>query len=183
MQNTLDIYGAGITVTSISLETVNYPDSVQAAVDDAQKARNDSERYQLEADAYARDIIPKARGDAARILQDAQAYRDRVIADAEGEAARFEALLAEYEKAPEVTRRRLYIDAIEEVYGKSNKVFLDSDGSGNLLYLPIDRLLQQGSSTSQMTDTTRSADSPTPALAQPDVRVEAPDPRGRRVRQ
>ncbi len=183
LQNTLDIYGAGITVTSISLETVNYPDSVQAAVDDAQKARNDSERYQLEADAYARDVIPKARGDAARVLQDAQAYRDRVIADAEGEAARFEALLAEYEKAPEVTRRRLYIDAIEEVYGKSNKVFLDSDGSGNLLYLPIDRLLQQGSSNSPMTDSTRSADSPTPSRPQPDVRVEAPDPRGRRVRQ
>lgn len=184
LQNTLQSYGAGITVTSISLETVNYPDSVQAAVDDAQKARNDSERYQLEADAYARDIIPKARGDAARILEDARAYRDRVTADAEGEAARFEALLTEYSKAPEVTRQRLYIDAIEEVYGRSNKVFLDSKGSGNLLYLPIDRLMQQENRSAQLTDMTRSADSPTPPRPQSDVRVEDPrDPRERRVRQ
>ena len=182
LQNTLDSYGAGITVTSISLENVNYPAAVQSAVDDAQKARNDSERYSFEADAYARDIIPKARGAAARILEDAQAYRDRVIADAEGEAARFEALLTEYEKAPQVTRHRLYIDAIEEVYGKSNKVFLDSQGSGNLLYLPIDRLIEQSSRPS-VTDMTRSADSPTPPQAQSDIRIEAPDPRERRVRE
>ena len=143
LQNTLDSYGAGLTVTSISLETVNYPQAVQSAVDDAQKARNDSERYVLEADAYARDIVPKAEGEAARVLEDARAYRDRVIADAEGEAARFEALLIEYQKAPEVTRERLYIDAIEEVYGRSNKVFLDSSGSGNLLYLPLNEIMQR----------------------------------------
>lgn len=185
LQNTLENYGAGITVTSISLETVNYPDSVQAAVDDAQKARNDSERYQLEADAYARDIIAKARGDAVRVLEDARAYRDRVIADAEGEAARFEALLTEYQKAPQVTRQRLYIEAIEEVYGRSNKVFLDASGSGNLLYLPIDRLMQRDNSRSDdMIDSTRSADSPTPPTPQSDVRVEDPrDPRDRRMRQ
>ncbi len=189
LQSTLDSYGpqedpgAGLTVTSISLETVNYPQAVQAAVDDAQKARNDSERYQLEADAYARDIVPKARGDAARILEDAQAYRDRVIADAEGEAARFEALLTEYAKAPEVTRERLYIDAIEEVYGRSNKVFLDADGSGNLLYLPIDRLMNRGGARPPVTDSTRAADSPTPAPQQSDVRIEPVDPRERRTRQ
>jgi membrane protease subunit HflK len=184
LQSTLDGYGAGITVTAINLENVNYPDSVQDSVDDAQKARNDSERYQLEADAYARDIVPKARGDAARILEDAQAYRDRVIADAEGEAARFEALLTEYQKAPRVTRERLYIDAIEEVYGRSNKVFIDSKGSGNLLYLPIDKMLEQSGRPMVTTDSTRSADSPTPSQQQSDVRrIEPRDPRERRTRQ
>jgi membrane protease subunit HflK len=184
LQSTLDSYGAGLTVTSISLENVNYPDSVQAAVDDAQKARNDSERIQLEADRYARDVIPRARGEAARVLEDAKAYRDRVIADAEGEAARFELLLAEYQKAPRVTRERLYIDAIEDVYSRSNKVFLDSEGSGNLLYLPLDKMMNSSTRPAGATDTTRSADSQTPSRSQDESRLEpAIDPRERRVRQ
>lgn len=185
LQATLDSYKAGISVTSIALENVNYPDSVQSAVDDAQKARNDSDRYVLEADAYARDIVPRARGDAARILEDAQAYRDRVTADAEGEAARFEALLTEYQKAPRVTRERLYIDALEDVYGRSNKVFLDASGSGNLLYLPIDKMLQQSGASTTSSDGTRAADSPTPAQPQSDIRSIEPstDPRERRTRQ
>ena len=183
LQTTLDSYGAGLTVTSISLETVNYPEAVQAAVDDAQKARNDSERYSLEADAYARDVIPKARGDAARVLEDARAYRDRVIADAQGDASRFEALLTEYKKAPEVTRERLYIDAIEEVYGRSNKVFLDAKGSGNLLYLPIDKLMNQAGRPASSGDGTRASDSPNPTQSQSDVRIEPVDPRTRRERQ
>jgi membrane protease subunit HflK len=183
LQTTLDSYGAGITVTSISLETVNYPQAVQAAVDDAQKARNDGERYSLEAETYARDIIPVARGDAARVLQDAQAYRDRVIADAQGDAARFEALLTEYQKAPEVTRERLYIDAIEEVYGRSNKVFLDSEGSGQLLYLPIDQLMNQGSRAAPSSDGNRASDSPNPPQAQSDLRSDSVDSRDRRTRQ
>ena len=182
LQNTLDNYGAGITVTSISLETVNYPQSVQAAVDDAQKARNDSERFLLEADEYARDIVPKARGAAARVLEDAEAYRDRVVADAEGEAARFELLLAEYQKAPRVTRERLYIDAIEEVYGRSSKVFIDADGSGNLLYLPIDKIMERSGRGSASTDGTRAADSPTPSSAQSDVNGETSGVRERRTR-
>jgi len=183
LQATLDSYGAGITVTSISLETVNYPQAVQAAVDDAQKARNDGERYSLEAETYARDIIPVARGDAARVLQDAAAYRERVIADAEGNAARFEALLTEYQKAPEVTRERLYIDAIEDVYGRSNKVILDSQGSGQLLYLPIDQLINQRNRSAPSTDGNRASDSPNPSQAQNDVSLDAVDSRDRRVRQ
>ena len=150
LQSTLDLYGAGITVASISLETLDYPQSVQAAVDDTQKAGNDRDRYILEAETYANDIIPKARGAAARILRDAEAYRDSVIAESEGEAARFEALLAEYSKAPRVTRERLYLEAVEEVYGNSNKVLLDAQGSGNLLYLPIDKLIQSGNSQSSV---------------------------------
>ncbi len=183
LQETLDSYNAGITVTSISLETVNYPQAVQAAVDDAQKARNDSERFELEADAYARDIIPIARGDAARINEDAHGYHDRVVADAEGEAARFESLLVEYQKAPGVTRERLYIDAIEEVYGRSNKVFIDSKGSGNLLYLPIDKMLNESGRTEKSSDGTRSADSTAAAVRPSDISAEPVDVRDRRVRQ
>ena len=186
LQATIDNYGegTGITVTSISLETVNYPQAVQAAVDDAQKARNDSERFILEADEYANDIIPKARGDAARVLEDAQAYRDRKIADAEGEAARFESLLAEYEKAPRVTRDRLYIEAVEEVYGRSAKVLMDSEGSGNLLYLPLDQIMKRSGTQMPSVDPTRSADTPGPQL-QPETRSrqESRDLRERRTRE
>jgi len=183
LQTTLDSYEAGITVTSISLENVNYPQGVQAAVDDAQKARNDSERYSLEADAYARDIVPKAHGNASRVLEDALAYQQRVIADAEGESARFEALLVEYKKAPRVTRDRLYIDAIEQVYRNSNKVILDSAGSGNLLYLPIDKLIEGrgGAYPAQMNDRSRSTDSQTPGAQ--GVRDESAEARDRRTRQ
>ncbi len=158
LQTTLDSYGAGITVTSISLEKLDYPQAVQAAVDDTQKARNDRDRFVLEADTYAKDIIPKARGRAARVLQNAEAYRERVIADAEGDAARFVALLTEYERAPRVTRDRLYIEAIEEVYANSTKVFIDSQGSGNLLYLPIDKLIGGQDKARNETATGRSAD-------------------------
>ena len=184
LQATIDNYGegTGIVVTSISLETVNYPQAVQAAVDDAQKARNDSERSVLEADRYANDIVPRARGDAARILEDAQAYRERVVADAQGEAARFEALLTEYQKAPRVTRDRLYIEAIEEVYGKSAKVLMDNEGSGNLVYLPLDKLIDQGASTRSMIESNRSADS-RPNRSQSEDASNVEDSRERRVRE
>ncbi len=145
LQETLNSYGAGLTVTSININTVNYPPNVEDAVADTQRARNDSERYVLEAERYANDIIPRARGQKQRILQDAEAYQERVTADALGEASRFEALLTEYKKAPRVTRDRLYLDAIESVYSRSNKVIIDADGSGNLLYLPIDQMLKRAS--------------------------------------
>jgi membrane protease subunit HflK len=186
LQDTMDMYGngTGIAVTSISLETVNYPQAVQAAVDDAQKARNDSERFILEADEYANNIIPKARGDAARVLEDARAYRDRKIADAEGEAARFESLLAEYQKAPRVTRDRLYIEAVEEVYSNSAKVIMDVDGSGNLLYLPLDQLLKRSGTQIPSIDATRNADSQTPQNQQETrSQQDARDLRERRTRE
>ena len=145
LQVTLDQYESGITVTSVSIINLDYPQDVQAAVNDTQKATNDSARFQLEAEKYAKDIIPRARGDAQRITLDAMAYKDRVTRDAMGEASRFEALLTEYQKAPRVTRDRLYIEAVEQVYGSTNKVLLDSKGSGNLLYLPIDKLIEGAS--------------------------------------
>lgn len=164
LQETLEKYGAGLTVTSINLNVIDYPKSVQQAVDDTQKARNDKDRYELAAKTYRNDIIPRARGQAQRVLQDAEAYRDGLIADAEGEAARFEALLAEYQKAPRVTRDRLYIEAIEEVYGRSNKVILDSEGSGNLLYLPVDQLMKRSNSLPAGDSTSRSSESMLPPI-------------------
>jgi membrane protease subunit HflK len=116
------------------------------------------------------------------MIQDAEAYRARVIADAEGEAARFEALLTEYQKAPEVTRERLYIDAIEDVYGRSNKVFIDSSSSGNLLYLPVDQLMRQGLRPSSQGEGSRASDSPLPSQQRSDALAEPVDPRERRIR-
>ena len=182
LQATIDIYGAGITVTSVSLETVNYPQAVQSAVDDAQKARNDSERFGLEADAYANDVVPRARGDAVRVLEDARGYRDRVVADAQGEAARFEALLTEYQKAPRVTRDRLYIEAIEEVYGNSAKVIVDSEGSGNLMYLPLDQIMKQEGRSGAAGESNRAADSQSPQ-ALPGTVPSDDENRERRIRQ
>ncbi|HJP04851.1 MAG: FtsH protease activity modulator HflK [Gammaproteobacteria bacterium] len=150
IQAAVDDYGAGITVTKVNLQDVNFPSQVEAAVQDAIKAREDKERLKFEADSYSNDILPKARGDAVRQIQDAEAYKDRIVADSKGEAGRFTALLKEYEKAPGVTRDRLYIDAIETVYSNSNKVLLDAEGGGNLLYLPVDKLMQRGSSGSSV---------------------------------
>ncbi len=182
LQTTLDSYESGIDITSISLKNVNYPKGVQAAVDDAQKARNDSQRYRLEADAYARDIVPRARGDAARVLENARAYKDRVTKNAEGEAARFESLLVEYQLAPRVTRDRLYLDAIEEVYSKSNKVLIDSESSGNLLYLPIDKLLEGSRLPASSADRASASGSPAAGQARDESQADK-DARERRTRQ
>ena len=177
IQNTLDEYGTGITVTQVALQDANFPVQVENAVQDAIKAREDKERYAFEAEAYANDIVPKARGDAAKMIQEAEAYKAKVIADSEGEAERFSKLLVEYQKAPEVTRERLYIEAIENVYGNSNKVLMDSDGSGNLMSLPIDKLLQQNST--QRSETSNNA---TSQPSRQNSTTNSQDPRMRRVR-
>ena len=151
IQEALDEYEVGIVVSKVNLQDTNFPGQVEAAVQDAIKAREDKERLSFEAESYANDILPRARGEAVRRTQDAQAYKARVIADSEGEASRFDQLRTEYEKAPGVTRDRLYIEAIEDVFSDSSKVLLDASGSGNLIYLPVDKLLEQraGSSSSQ----------------------------------
>ncbi|WP_446830432.1 FtsH protease activity modulator HflK [Candidatus Foliamicus sp.] len=146
IQQTLDDYRAGIGVTQVNLRDANYPQQVEAAVQDAIKAREDKERLAFEAQAYANDVVPRARGEAAKRLQDAEGYKAQVVADAEGEAQRFEKLLVEYAKAPQVTRERLYIEALEDFYGGANKVLLEAEGSGNLLYLPVDQLMKRSAS-------------------------------------
>lgn len=153
IQRTLDAYKAGLEVTSVNLQDVRVPTEVASAQQDAIKAREDRDRFSLAAQAYANDIIPRARGEAVRRVQDAHAYRARVTAEAEGEAQRFLKLLAEYEKAPAVTRERLYIETVEQVLASAKKVVLDSDGSGNLIYLPIDKLLEQGRRAPRAADT------------------------------
>jgi membrane protease subunit HflK len=145
VQRTLDAYKTGLEVTAVNLQDVRVPNEVAPAQADAIKAREDRDRLSLAAQAYANDLIPRARGNAARQVQDAQAYKSKKVANAEGEAERFAKLLAEYERAPGVTRERLYIETIERVLKSSRKVFLDTKGDGsNLVYLPIDKLLEQG---------------------------------------
>ncbi len=161
IQSTLESYETGIEVSVVNLLDANFPTQVQEAVRDAIKAREDKVRLELQAQAYANDVIPKARGGAASQTESAEAYRARVVAEATGEANRFLALLGEYEQAPEVTRQRLYLESLEEVLGRSKKVFLDAEGSGNLIYLPIDKLLEQqrlpGSRDSSSGGSTRNA--------------------------
>lgn len=147
LQQNLDEYGSGIEITSLNLIDATPPDQVQAAVDDATKAREDRDRLRLEAEAYANDVLPRARGAAQRLLEEAQAYKEEVIAEAEGDANRFLAVLAEYEKAPRVTRDRMYLETVEEVLGSASKVILDTDGTGNLIYLPVDKLMEMRGST------------------------------------
>jgi membrane protease subunit HflK len=143
IQRTLDSYQTGIEVTSVNLQGVAVPEQVATAQRDAIKAREDKERLALEAQAYANDILPKAQGSASRQLEDAQAYKARIVADAEGEAERFLKLLAAYEKAPGITRQRLYFETIEQVLGNTNKVLVDTKGTGNMLYLPLDKLMER----------------------------------------
>ncbi len=151
MQEILEFYKTGLVVTNLNMQNAQPPEQVQHAFNDAIKAREDKERLINEAEAYANDILPKARGKAARMGEEAIAYRDQVIAQANGETERFLKVLTEYKKAPSVTRDRLYLDAIESVLSRSNKVMVDVKQGNNLMYLPLDRLQsRQGSSiTSQ----------------------------------
>ena len=141
IQEILDRYGSGLNVTSVNMQNAQPPDEVQEAFFDAIKAREDQERIINEANAYKADIVPKARGEAQAIVERAEAYRQRVIAHAEGESSRFLQVLTEYRRAPEITRERLYLEAVESVMANSSKVLVDVPGGNNLVYLPLDRLV------------------------------------------
>jgi membrane protease subunit HflK len=130
------------------MQNAQPPEQVQAAFDDAVKASQDRERQKNEGQAYANDVIPKARGTAARLIEEAEGYRQRVIATAEGDASRFRQINAEYVKAPEVTRSRMYLDTMQQVYANTSKVLVDAKGAGNLLYLPLDKLMQAAGAVS-----------------------------------
>ncbi len=143
LQEYLNIYGGGINVVKINIEEARPPSAVKAAYDDVIRAREDLERLVNEAQAYSNGIIPEARGQAQRLREESEAYKSQVVSKAEGEAHRFEKLLAEYKKAPEVTRQRLYLDALEEVMTNSSKILVDQEGGNNLLYLPLDQLVKQ----------------------------------------
>ena len=144
LEEYLDIYDAGISVQQVNIEQRQPPTEVIDSFRDVVAAREDKERLRNEAEKYELSIVPQARGEAQRQLEDAEAYKQKVIAVAEGEAERFSALLIEYKKAPEVTRQRLYLDAVEEVLSSSTKVMIDVEGGNNLLYLPLDQLMKKG---------------------------------------
>ncbi len=149
IQEIMDLYKSGIVIAKVEMQSAKPPEEVKAAFDDAIKAREDEQKSVNQAEAYRNDVIPKARGAAARLREEASGYKAKVIAKAEGEASRFEQLLTEYQRAPEVTRQRLYLDAIESVLSSSSKVLMDSDSGNSLMYLPIDKLLERRSNTSQ----------------------------------
>lgn len=146
LQQILDNYKTGIHISEFNLQDAQAPEQVQHAFDDAVKAREDEDRLKKEAEAYSNDIIPRARGKSARMIQDATAYRAQVVANSEGESKRFLKVLKEYERAPKVTRQRLYLETMETVLGKSNKVIVDVKQGNSLIYLPLDRIIsRQGS--------------------------------------
>jgi membrane protease subunit HflK len=143
MQEMLDRYGTGILISAVAIQNAQPPEQVQAAFDDAVRATQDRERQINEGQAYANDVVPKARGMASRLVQEAEGYRTRVIENAEGDAARFRQILVEYNRAPQVTRDRLYIETMQQVFANTTKVMIDSRSGNNLLYLPFDKLMQQ----------------------------------------
>ena len=149
MQDILDRYKTGINVSKLNMQNAQPPEQVQAAFDDAVKAGQDRERLKNEGQAYANDVIPKARGVAARLIEEANGHKQRVVAQAEGDASRFKQILVEYTKAPQVTRERLYQDTMQQVMANTTKVLVDDKQGGNLLYLPLDKLMQMTQSGAQ----------------------------------
>lgn len=175
IQTQTDRLNTGILVVNVNVQNVQAPEQVQAAFDDAFKAGADRERLKNEGQAYANDVIPKAQGTAARLREESEGYKARVVAQAEGDAQRFASVLTEYKKAPAVTRDRLYIDTMKEVYSNVSKVYVDSRNNSNLLYLPLDKLIQQTGAASVpaagASMATADANTPAPAAQGPlDVR-------------
>ncbi|QIB66082.1 FtsH protease activity modulator HflK [Kineobactrum salinum] len=147
LQRYINMYETGIRVVKVNIDESKPPTQVQAAFDDVIKAREDEERLKNEAQAYANGIVPESRGRAQRVIEEASAYREQVVAEAEGEAERFSRLLKEYAKSPEVTRERLYLDAVQRVFSNTNKVMVDVEGGNNIMYLPLDKMVEKSGSS------------------------------------
>ena len=163
VQAQMDRLKAGVLIKNVNVQNVQAPEQVQAAFDDAFKAGADRERLKNEGQAYANDVIPKAQGTSARLREEAEGYKARVVAQAEGDAQRFKSVLSEYQKAPGVTRDRLYTDTMQQVYSNVSKVMVDSRNGSNLLYLPLDKLIQQAGGTVTTTPPAAVATTETPA--------------------
>jgi modulator of FtsH protease HflK len=177
-QEILDRYGTGISVSKLTMQNAQPPEQVQAAFDDAVKAGQDRERLKNEGQAYANDVIPRAGGAAARLIEEAEAHRARVTQRAEGDASRFGQILAEYSKAPQVTRDRLYIEAMQQVMSNTSKVLIDQSGGGSLFVLPLEKLLERTSAGGEAVR----ANEPAPAEASTARTREAFRSREREVR-
>ncbi|MGE5095301.1 MAG: FtsH protease activity modulator HflK [Betaproteobacteria bacterium] len=176
MQHLLDRYKTGINVTTVNLQNVQAPEQVQAAFDDAVRAGQDRERFKNEGQSYSNDVVPKARGVAARLIEEANGYKQSVISTAQGDASRFRQVLAEYEKAPQVTRERIYLETMQQVLGSTSKVIVDQKGAQNLLYLPLDKIMQM---TSAGPTTVEASPRATPVPETPTT-VTEPAPASRR---
>ena len=163
IQLTLDNYGAGITLIQLAMDEAQYPDLVQESVQDVVKAREDRERAVADSNTYKNQVLPRAEGQAVRQIEDAEAYRAQVIANAEGESSRFTQILREYQRAPEVTRERLYLETLEAILSNSSKVLVDTEGGNNLLYLPLDQLVQRQSEVEAQQSGTTSPAVPAPS--------------------
>ena len=167
MQTILDRYKVGVVVEGVNLTHVRPPEQVQAAFDDVLKASQERDRAKNEAQAYANDVVPRARGAASRLAAEAEGYRARIVGQADGDAQRFRAVLTEYQKAPQVTRDRMYLDAMSDIYSNVTKVMVDSKAGSNLLYLPLDKLMQQvtqsPSASAAVTPPVTSSQVPAPA--------------------
>jgi len=172
MQQIADRYKTGVQISKVTMQGVQPPEQVQASFDDAVKAGQDRERQKNEGQAYANDVIPRASGAASRLMEESEAYRSSVSANAEGEAARFKQVLAEYQKAPAVTRDRMYIETMQKVFSSTTKVMVDSKGSNNLIYLPLDKLIAQTAASTAAATTSSSATAATPALPSDSVALE-----------
>ncbi len=142
IQEILDRYGTGVNISAVVMQNAQPPEQVQAAFDDAVKAKQDLERQKNEGQAYYNDVVPKARGSAARLTEEANGYRQRIVANAEGESSRFRQVLDAYSKAPQVTRERLYLDTVQDVMTSTSKVMIDARSGGNVLFLPLDKIMQ-----------------------------------------
>ncbi len=167
LQEILDRYKSGIQIVKVQMQKVSPPDEVKAAFDDATKAREDGARIIKEAEAYSNDIIPRARGAASRLLQEAQGYKASIMARAEGDARRFTAIVSEYARYPGVTRDRMYIETMEQVLSNTTKILIDQKGSSNVLYLPLDRMLQNSSGTASTGPVSNLQPLPEPSDATP----------------
>jgi len=154
MEQILNRYKAGVQIANVTMQGVQPPEQVQAAFDDAVKAGQDKERQKNEGQAYANDVIPKARGEASRMLQEAEGYKSRVVSNAEGNASRFKQVLNEYQKAPVVTRDRMYLETMQQIFANTSKVMMDTKSGNNMVYLPLDKVMSQNESSSQKSGAT-----------------------------
>jgi membrane protease subunit HflK len=188
MQSLLDRYKVGIEVVGINLQQggVRPPEQVQSAFDDVLKAGQERERAKNEAEAYANDVVPRAVGAASRLKQEADGYKSRIVAQAQGDAQRFKSLVGEYQKAPQVTRDRLYIDTMQQIYSNTTKILIDSKQGSNLLYLPLEKIIQQtaqgGVAAPASAESAAAANNNVGNAAQPDARARDGRSRDRDMR-
>jgi modulator of FtsH protease HflK len=186
MQQLLDRYKTGIQISAVTLQNTQPPEQVQKSFNDVVSARQFREQLKNEGEAYANDILPKVKGEAARMFEEAEGYKQRVIANAQGDAARFTQILTEYEKAPAVTRERMYIETMQQVMQNSSKVMVDQKGGQNLMYLPLDKIMQQSGNTLPSVDLSQRAapmvTQPAPPIVTTPDASRARDPRARESR-